>query len=983
MRVAGIILIAILWPAWIPTSLSARTGSDFIVRVWQMEDGLPHNNVEAVAQTQDGYLWVGTTAGLARFDGARFVVFDGSNTPELEQSYIRALRRMRDGSLWIGTASGTLVRWHDGKFISLPTATFNLGNILSLYEAEDGVIWAGADNGLLRHAQGKWQLFTTRDGLLHNSVRAVCEFQGELIIGTDLGANVWRDGKFVALNPTVTGPTFYLRALWPDHAGNLWLGFRYGLGVLNARREFTLYTRRDGLPDENETMLFQDQRTNLWIGSMGGLSRWHDGKFFVEYQADGSSYGRVRCMFEDREGNLWVGTRDGLSQLRPRRFHTYTTRNGLAHNNVMSVTEDRQGNIWCTMWGGGLARLRGDTIQNFSKEDPPPNALTADNLLCVFEDTNGDILVGQDYEGGVFRFHDGTFSQPYPAEAGSTNDATRVIYRDRLGELWFGLNTGLLNWNAKQKFLSDAIVRDITEDAAGKLWVASSEGVFRRGTNGFERITETDGTWRGRPNCLLPDSQGNLWIGTVGRGLHRRKPDGQILRYDPSHGLPSLHIGEVLEVSGWLWFGSTRGIFRVRLSDFDELDAERIATLRCISYGREDGLVTVQCNDFAKPAAWKGRDGRLWFATIKGLAVIDPDAEVERPSTPPPVLIEEIGANRNHYTVPETATVLKIPPGRGDVEIHYTGLSLDVPERVRFRYKLEGRDPDWVDADNRRSIYFSNLQPGKYRFLVTACNRDGLWNQAGAELDFVLAPHFWQTWWFKVFLLVATAAAAYAIYRFRANRFRQIERLRMRIAADLHDDIGSSVASIALLSQLGQRDSAPAMAKQTELSEINRIAQQTAQNIREIVWFINPDYDTLPEMVSRMRDVAATMLSGVEHRFETPDELDAVKLSLEFRRDVFLVFKESLHNIVKHAQAHQVDIEVRAVRGEFHLRIRDDGVGFDPQKSNSGNGLKNLRLRLEQLGGKVEVESAPKRGTTLEIRVRITGQRQSRPFSGH
>ncbi|HEX5218653.1 MAG TPA: two-component regulator propeller domain-containing protein, partial [Verrucomicrobiae bacterium] len=285
MRVAGIILIALFWPAWFPTSLGARTTSDFIVRVWQMEDGLPHNNVEAVAQTPDGYLWVGTTAGLARFDGARFVVFDGSNTPELEQSYIRALRLMRDGSLWIGTASGTLIRWHQGKFTSLATGTPDLGNILSLYEARDGEIWVGADNGLLRYAQGKWQLFTTADGLLHNSVRAICEFQNELIIGTDLGANVWRGGKFVELNPTITGPTFYLRALSPDHAGNLWLGFRYGLGVLNARREFTLYTRRDGLPDENETMLFQDQRTNLWIGSMGGLSRWHDGKFFVEYQA--------------------------------------------------------------------------------------------------------------------------------------------------------------------------------------------------------------------------------------------------------------------------------------------------------------------------------------------------------------------------------------------------------------------------------------------------------------------------------------------------------------------------------------------------------------------------------------------------------------------------------------------------------------------------------------------------------------------------
>lgn len=980
MRAVSIILTICCSFGGMISVRAAQTTSDFIARVWQMEDGLPHNNVEAVAQTPDGYLWVGTTAGLARFDGARFVVFDGSNTPELEQSYIRVLRLMRDGSLWIGTAGGTLIRWHEGQFTLLQPGGAELGNILCLHESADGAIWVGADHGLLRYAQGQWRRFTTADGLLHNSVRAIGEFQGELVVGTDLGANVWRGQRFVEINPPGPGPTSYLRALWPDRAGNLWLGFRYGLGMLNAQRQFTLYTRRDGLPDENETVLFQDRRDNLWIGSMGGLSRWHDGKFYVESQADGSSYGRVRCLFEDREGDLWVGTRDGLSQLRARRFHTYTTGNGLAHNNVMSVTEDRHGDIWCTMWGGGLARLRGETIQNFSKEDPPPNALTADNLLCVFEDTNGDILVGQDYEGGVFRFQDGTFTQPYPARAGLTDDATRIIYRDRQGELWFGLNSGLVAWQAGQKFLSNAVVRDITEDAAGVLWITTNEGVFRRGRDGFERITETDGTWRGRPSCLLPDSQGNLWIGMEGRGLRRRKSDGVITAYGLESGLPSLHIGEILEVSGWLWVGSIRGIFRVRLSDFDDFDAGKIAALRCISYGREDGLVTVQCNDFAKPAAWKGRDGRLWFATIKGLAVINP-SEVERPAAPPPVLIEEVIADQQRYApLPTASAALTIPPGRGDVEIHYTGLSLHVPERVRFRYKLEDRDADWVDADNRRAIYFNNLPPGKYRFLVTASNRDGNWNPTGAGLHFILAPHYWQTWWFKVLLLLAGGSLTYGIYRFRANRFRQLERLRMRIAADLHDDIGSSVASIALLSQLGQRSAPPvAPASPTELAEINRIAQQTAQNIREIVWFINPDYDTLPEMVARMRDVAATMLSGVAHRFETPDELDDLKLSLEFRRDVFLVFKESLHNIVKHAHAKRVDLEVRAARGEFHLRIRDDGIGFDPQNFEGGNGLKNLRLRLEQLGGRVEVDSAPQRGTTLNVWVKLTGQRQRHP----
>jgi ligand-binding sensor domain-containing protein/signal transduction histidine kinase len=966
--------------------------SDFITRLWLMEDGLPHNNVEAVTQTPDGYLWAGTSAGLARFDGVRFVVFDVNNTPALGHSYIRALCLRQDGSLWIGTAAGKLSRMIGGKFTALdPGRPENLGNILCLFEDRDGVMWVGTEAGLLRYDNAQWTRFTTEQGLLHNSVRAVCEFEGRLAVATDLGVNLWQDGRFIELNPPGAGPAFYARALWSDRAGNLWLGFRYGLGLLNADRDFTLFTRKDGLPDENETVLFEDRRANLWIGSMGGLARRRDGKFYVAQQADGSAYGRVRCLFEDREGSLWVGTRDGLSQLRPRRFQTYTTGNGLAHNNVMSVLEDRHGTIWCTMWGGGLASLQGDVIRNYTKEDPAPNALNSDNLLSVFEDRNGDILVGQDYEGGVFALRDGRFTLPYPAHANLLDQATRIIFRDRADQLWFGLNSGLVLWDTQEKFLAGAVVRDIVEDPAGTLWVASSRGIWKRGRGQFEQITTTDSNWRNRPSCLWWDVGGDLWWGTDGAGLRRRRADGAIREYTTRRGLFSDQVGEVLRDDfGWLWFGSTRGIFRVRADDFDELDAGRLATLRCIPYGREDGLVTVQCNDFAKPAAWKSRDGRLWFATIKGLAVINPQAERNLNPNPPPVLIEEIVANKRTLVPPATgnlATVLRIPPGRGDVEIHYTGLSLQVPERVRFRYRLSDQDSEWIEAGNRRSVYYSSLPPGKYRFEVTACNSDGVWSETGAAVAFVLRPYFWQTWWFAGLVLVTLFGVVGGTSRFVTRRRMQrklarleqqnaIERERARIARDMHDELGAKLTRISFQGAMAQRRIANPAEAGGHISIMSQTARELVTSLDQIVWAVDPENDSLENLANYICRHASEFVADSPMRceFVIPAALPPCRLSTEVRHNLFLAVKEALNNAVKHSGGTLLTLTIAVRQGEIEIQVADDGRGLpvaaapvDEKLHRVGRGLGNMRERLHSIRGQFILTSAPGQGTKIRF----------------
>jgi signal transduction histidine kinase len=581
----------------------------------------------------------------------------------------------------------------------------------------------------------------------------------------------------------------------------------------------------------------------------------------------------------------------------------------------------------------------------------------------------------------VFRWRDGRFARAIPAITNLTDEATRVIFRDHQNRLWLGLQSGLVCWDTREKWLHGTTVRAIVEDRDRNLWVGTTNGLYRRTQDQFTHYTVADGLSQNRVSCLRKGVSGELWIGTETGGLNRLK-EGRFTVYRKEQGLVSNMIGDLLEDDdGWLWVSSVRGIARVRKSDFDRLDAGQLDALRCIAYGKEDGLATVQCNDFAKPASWKDRDGRLWFATIKGLAVIDPRSAGNLNHRRPTVLIEELVADKKILYAPfvgeHVPAPVNITPGGGDMEIRYAGLSLQLPERVRFRYKLEGRDKDWVDAQNRRQVFYSNLQPGRYRFAVTACNNDGLWNEEGAELAFVVLPFFWQAWWFKAIILAALTLAGFGVYRFRAARFRHIEQLRVRIAADLHDEIGSNVASIALLSKLGQRTGTPE-SKVPELAEISRIAQQTAHNIREIVWFINPDHDTLPEMITRMREVARTLLSGLEHHFEAPAEAETVRLSLEFRRDMFLVFKEALHNIVKHARASRVDIEISQARGRFHLRVQDNGVGFEEKNSAAGNGLKNLRLRMARLGGQVAVKSEPGRGTTVTLSAKISRLHEGR-----
>ena len=979
------LILVVLWFWFSCPVFSALAATNALVpyssRTWQTDEGLPQNAVQALAQTRDGYLWVGTSRGLARFDGVRFTTFDPRNTPAIEHVSITALCPNRDGSLWIGTGGGGLTQFREGRFIHYSLGKNPQGNnIKCILEGRDGVLWVGTVGGLFRLQQGAWTHFTVQEGLRDNVVRSLCEVGDQLWIGTGSGLNVWRNGV-ISVQSGLENKS--VRAVFEDSKGNLWLGLTSGLACL-TEGQVTLYNKRDGLPDENVTALYEDRRGTLWIGTYGGLSRWRDGRLVVEKDSQGGFYDQVNALLEDREGDLWVGGRDGLHQLRVKRFLAYTRQQGLTHNNVTSVLEDHSGSLWIGTWGGGLDRWKNEAMTGYAREIGGSNALGSDLVLALCEDRDGSLLIGTDYEGGVFRLSAGKCTCLWNREQALANRVIRVIHRDRQGNLWFGLSPGLLLWNTREKFLERATIHCILEDAAGTLWVGSNDGLFRRQDGKFIRITVPGGLGHDTVSALFEDRERSLWIGTEGNGL-RRYQEGRLTAYTTHQGLWSDEIFEILEDDyGWLWLSCPKGIFRVFKRNMEEFDRNETPVIASIAYGKADGMESLQCSGVAKPGAWRSRDGRLWFATTKGVVVTDPNSGLGLNEPPPPVRIEEVLADKHLLGLPEHEP-LRIVPGRGELEFHYTALSFPAPENNRFRYKLEGADPEWVEAGGRRVAYYNNLRPGRYRFRVLACNNDAVWNLAGAELAVTLLPHLWQSWWFTGFAAVAMVGVIGGTVRYATRRKMQrklerleqqnaIEKERSRIAQDMHDDLGAQLTEILLLNELANKNKTNPCELETHLSKQAHVIQDVAGSLDTIVWAVNPVNDSIDRLANYLYEQVERILtiSSIRCRFDVPDELPDYFLSSEVRNHVFLVVREALNNVIKHSDASEVWFRLRASSGALSFAIEDNGKGFlTANHSAFGNGLQNMARRMKNLGGSFRLWSQPGKGTQIQVEVPI------------
>lgn len=793
---------ALLW-AWAPAArgLDPRLAiTQYGHRAWTVDQGLPQNSVLSILQARDGHLWFGTQEGLARFDGVRFVVFDQKNTPVFKDHRVITLFEDRQGSLWIGTRGGGLVRLREGAFERFDTSSGLPNNrVRSIFEDRRGRLWVGTDGGLGRFEDGR---FVVPPGLNARPyvVMAMAESDEGLWIGTD-GDGLLRLTDAIEVFTTRQGlSSDAVRALHLGSDGTLWVGTRGGLDRFARGRFEPVAGPQPGW--SAVSALQEDGDGNLWVGTRGGgLLRRHGESWSQFQEQDGLSSNIVLSVYQDREGSLWVGTEGaGLNQLRDVKFTSWGKPEGLGHEMLVPIYEDRQGSLWMGSYGGGLFRLREGRFESFTERQ----GLSSNLVFSLLQDRSGALWVGTD-GGGLNRLRDGRFERFRQAD-GLPSDRIIALHEDRQGALWIGtyggglcrLKDGRFTTYGRAQGLSSELILSITEDRQGRLWIGTDGGglnAFEGG--GFKAYTTEQGLANDTVFRIYEDEAGTLWIGTYG-GLSVLR-DGRLRSLTRAEGLFDERIFQILEDGRQnLWMSCNKGVFRVSKAQIDEFLAGRLATVTSVAYGTPDGMRSSECNGNSQPAGWKARDGTLWFPTTRGAVQVDP-ARIRINTQPPPVAIEEVVIDRQPHSPGAPAVA---PPGRGEIEIHYAGLSFLEPERVRFRYRLEGFDQGFVDAGPRRVAYYTNIPPGRYRFVVEAANGDGVWSEKGAAFAFELRPSFYRAPWFFALCSLGVALTAWGAHRLRVGHLAANERRLAALVAERTGELEEANRQLARFSDM-------------------------------------------------------------------------------------------------------------------------------------------------------------------------------------
>jgi signal transduction histidine kinase/ligand-binding sensor domain-containing protein len=1029
-----------------PSSGAPTQTSDFMMDVWTSDDDLPDSSVTAITQTPDGYLWIGTLNGLARFDGIRFTHFDPLTTPALKHARIQGggLFLGRAGTLWINTYDGSMTSLRDGVF----THEWQGGQVSAVFSQSHLTYFALLRGGLIyrdANAPGNtnWQTialpgatlgttfrqdsagnlwFLTREEVVGRVRGTNCEpvrleelgltsstakylsadRHGSIWLCTDREIARWNGQRFDNLTPT-NGPAFTNAAFVYSGDGQTYWVLADGVVRQAQERQWVgeaMAWRELATANRAFLSTHVDQRERVWLRSFGqGLFHTTgDGTPRRMTAAQGLPNNRVSCWFEDHEGNLWLGVdRGGLVRLREKRFHVIGAAQGIAVPAVSSVCEDPEGNIWFGTFGGGLYRWKEDRLDHFTLT----NEVNPRAFFSVAPGRDHQLWVSAGNED-LYRLTQGG------AQTGSLLHGVKAILVDRTGAVWLGRPNGLVrlagtNWTYFSALgeLERIEVRALAEDRLGRIWIGGGNGQLYQYDNGeFTRFQATDELAGQAIWSLHPDDDGTLWVGTFRGGLLRFK-NGNFTRFTTRNGLPSDVICQILDDGrGRLWIGSHKGLFHIAKEALHQPDAKESSAVPCGSYGLFDGLPTLEFTGNYQPTCWRGSDGRLWFATVKGLVSVHPD-DIAPNSLPPPVVIETVQLDGRPWTnySRRTPATLELPPGKHRLNFHFTALSFAAPDKVRFRYRLLGFETDWVEAGGQRSAHYGPVPPGQYRFQVVACNNDGIWSD-GASIELKQLPQFWQTWWFQGLGTVAVLGTIFGTVRFTTTRRlrRKLEQLRHqraiahereRIARDIHDDLGAGLTQILLQSSLARRDAEGQV--QTDFTQIADTARELVRTMDEIVWAINPENDTLDGLVTYLGKFVAEFVSaaGKRCRVQVPPQLPAHSLSAEARHNLYLAVKEALHNAVKHSNAREISFQLLIRPDAFTFVIKDDGGGFDPaptvpatadeSRLAPGQGLRHIGQRLTAIGGTGVIRSEPGTGTTVELTLPFNKTRKLPP----
>ncbi len=947
------------------------------------DSGLPQNSVKAILQTRDGYLWFTTLDGAVRYDGAKFTVFNTTNSPGIRSNRFANLYESADGTLWLGTEDGGLTRYQNGEFHTFSTDEGLPNNLVkSIAGDENGELLVGTNTvGRLKN-----DTFETLFKQPHPDRTYFGKSPNGLWFWDNTAYYRLKNGS---LESHPTGGALnseYTSVIFEDRAGDLWIG----------RRDGGLYKLKGGdfhspvqyFPlQQNFTSAFQDRQGQMWFGTASGALYVLQNERFVELikpqessTSDAVAGNGIIAIYQDREGTIWCGTfARGLKQLNREIITVLTTTDGLVSGNLSAILEMSAGEIWIA--ANNVSRYKDGKFTNYAESKA---------ALALAEDREGALWIGG--IDGLLGFKDEKFTdfdEPITKLLG-INFEIYDIHPDRAGNLWFGTNKGLIRLGsdgATKLFttrdgLAGDNVKIIYENGNGDLWIGTYGGLSRFDGESFVNYTEQNGLSGNRVRSIYEDASGTFWIGTYDRGLNRFR-DGKFTDYTTADGLFNDGVFQILEDErGNLWMSSNRGIYRVAKSQLEDFAAGKINVVTSVAYGKQDGLLNTECNGGTQPAGVKTKDGRLWFPTQDGAAVIDPE-DVPINPLPPPVVIESAMIDRQSAAFGDK---LEIAPGKNDLQINYTGLSFVKPEQVRFRYKLEGLNDDWIEAGNRRAAYYSYVPPGEYKFRVIAANSDGVWNESGAMIRVVVQPPFWRTWWFAAALALSFVGLGFLIYNRRVAVLKRAhhvqeafsrrliesqEQERKRIAAELHDGLGQSLVIIknrAVLSLTARENYERAF---EQLDEIADAATEALNEVKEITYNLRPyqlDRLGLTKAIESMLRRASS--DATEFSFEINSIDGAFPEDSEI--NVYRIVQESVNNIIKHADASLAKIRIERRERTVEITIEDNGKGFDTEKTRAnggGFGLLGIAERARMFEGEFEVHSTVGQGTVSSIKL--------------
>ena len=945
-------------------------------RKWQMQDGLPEQIVQAFAQTADHYLWIGTTGGLLRFDGASFVLYDRENTPAFRDNNIFCLTVSRDNSLWIGIEGGGLIRYRDGMFHS----------------------------------------YSAGDGLTNAFVRAIeQDSKGQIWIGTDDGLFRLAGERLERIDGTEKIPAVAVHALYEDRSNRLWIG---GSRLLRLDGNSAIEYRLQGQASQNRVKsIVETEDGTVWVGTVSGLQRMVPNALpehteIKAFQKVSRFNVTVRFLRETSDGRLWIGTiGHGLHIYGHNRFSEITAPTKLPSNTVLSLFEDVEKNLWVGTQAGML-RLSKTPVRTVAL----PDASDSD-AETVYEDVDGDVWIAAT---NLFRFHkDEAAPYRFPALEGVR---VRNVFRDREGTLWIGTDgrgvyhqTGkqLIHYTTRQGLVNN-FVRAFLQSGDGSVWIATDEGVSRWKNGGFTNYQMSDGLCYFSTRSLLEDRNGDLWIGTdrgvsrvhnnkfedddVVRALRQEKvwaihqdPDGglwfgtrtgglyrwqsaKLTHYTTAQGLTSNSIYELLEDhNGKLWASGPNGISVMNRRDLEMLVDHTGYHVPVTLYGISEGLETIQMCGGEKPAGILTTRGEVWFPSSKGPVRVSTDQPP--PSNPAPVVIDR--ALVDGLQAP-TGSRISLRPITAKLELHYGVVLLRSQERIKFRYILDGFDKSWSDASSGRTAYYTNLPPGRYHFRVAAYEMNNPSQIAETSLEIVQEPHFYRTLWFLGLCLMLAAGAVLGIYRVRLgqlrSRFQAVLDERNRLAREMHDTlIQGCVGVSALLEAQSSIGHAEGNNGHDLLEYARTQIRSTIDEARQAVWNLRENSIAIASLAPQLEG----MTQQLNHEFGIPVEFAVAGkpfgLDQSVVHDVLMVTREALYNAVRHGQPQRVKVEVCFEERRCTVKVSDDGAGFDfaslAASSRGHYGLIGMRERMQRIGGKFVLDSRPGAGTNLVIEV--------------